>query len=237
MVVVLDPGHGGTNTGAFGRPANTHEKRLTLTIAKRTAKVLHRLRPDLAVALTRRRDRYLTLQQRVRRANQVKAAVFVSIHLNASASRSQRGFETFVLSRRASDLEARRLAMRENSNGRTSTPVANDVAGILTDLRQRATHRVSARLALGIQRQLARVRGKAHDRGLRQAPFDVLMGLTMPAALVEVGFIDHPIEGRQMIRDKVQGDIADALARGIIEFLSPAKKTVQPRKKRSRRRR
>jgi len=231
-IVVIDPGHGGTNTGARGPASNVYEKRLTLKLAKLVAKRLRALRADVDVALTRKVDRYLTLQQRVRMANELDAALFVSLHFNASKSRSQRGFETFVLSSQASDQEAKRIAMRESAYS-AKKKAHNAIASILADLKQRTSHRVSARLGLAIQHRLQLARGKGNNRGLRQAPFDVLMGLTMPGALVEVGFIDHPVEGKEVIRDATQAQLADAVAQGIIDYLYPQ----PPRKKKRRRRR
>ncbi len=223
-LVVIDPGHGGTNVGAFGPATKTFEKKLTLSIARRAAKLLRASAGGrLRVVLTRRRDRYLTLQQRVRIANQLGAAAFISVHLNASEARAYRGFETYILSRSAADAEAKRIAL---SVGRPSRhPVGRretsrgDLAAILTDLSQRAQLEGSTRLALAIHRSLRACRGKARDRGMRQAPFDVLMGLRMPGVLVEVGFIDHPVEGPELAREATQRRLAAALAAGIRSFV------------------
>jgi N-acetylmuramoyl-L-alanine amidase len=213
-LVVIDPGHGGTNSGARST-SGVYEKRLTLAVSREVAVRLRKA--GLRVLLTRHQDRYLTLAQRVQRANRAKAALFVSVHFNASESRSQRGFETYVLSRKAIDKEAKRLAMGAAQAGRN-----DDMAAILTDLRQRALAQRAGRFASMIQRGLRKVRGKALDRGLRQAPFDVLLGLQMPGVLVELGFIDHPVEGLQMLRRSVQQDLAKALAVAIKRFLRTA---------------
>ncbi|MBW2537457.1 MAG: N-acetylmuramoyl-L-alanine amidase [Deltaproteobacteria bacterium] len=211
---MIDPGHGGTNSGARST-SGVYEKRLTLAVSREVAVRLRKA--GLRVLLTRHQDRYLTLAQRVQRANRAKAALFVSVHFNASESRSQRGFETYVLSRKAIDKEAKRLAMGAAQAGRN-----DDMAAILTDLRQRALAQRAGRFASMIQRGLRKVRGKALDRGLRQAPFDVLLGLQMPGVLVELGFIDHPVEGLQMLRRSVQQDLAKALAVAIKRFLRTA---------------
>ena len=228
-VVVLDPGHGGTNLGARGRSVDVHEKQLTLLYARLTAVYLRKKMPSVKVVLTRKRDRYLTLTQRVRMANNLRAAIFVSVHLNACETHIQKGFGTFVLSRAASDKEAARVAMKEN-RARASQPkqapgaapgtgLSPAVGAILSNLKQVASHSGSLRLADRIQRALIRARGATLDREIRQASFDVLMGLRMPGVLVEVGFIDHHQEGPALNTAPVQRGIARALAEAIAEHL------------------
>lgn len=212
-IIVLDPGHGGTNTGAHGPEIKRYEKRLTLTIARATARYLRHWAPGLIVRLTRNRDEYLTLGERVRRANGIGADLFVSIHLNASESRTQHGYETFILTRQESQQEASRLAMQTSDK-----PAV--LGRILSDLRQTAAHGESARLAKLVQQRMALARPHALNRGVRQAPFDVLMGLRMPGILAEVGFIDHPEESRQMARAATHEAIAAALAGAIVQHLS-----------------
>jgi N-acetylmuramoyl-L-alanine amidase len=220
-VVVLDPGHGGTNSGAFGRYVGTYEKTLTLDLARRVERFLRQWRPDLRIVLTRTRDRYLTLNQRVRRANKAGAALFVSIHFNASVTRSQRGHVTFFLTQEASRKEAGQMAQRTRRRGGV-------VGAILSDLRQSVAHGESARLAQRVQRHLTGVRGEAHDHGVRQAPFDVLLGLEMPGVLVEAGFIDHPKESLELVRPATLEAIAAALAAAVSEHL-PVKPLAAPR--------
>lgn len=212
-VVVLDPGHGGSNPGAKG--AGLHEKQVTLAIAKRVAE---RLRArDIAVELTRTGDRTLTLRQRVAHAVRVPADLFVSIHANASFTRAQRGYETFVLTPRGVDVDARAL----RSNVTTPRPgVDPDIALVLDDVERGSSQWEAADLAARIQRELRERRGAAGDRGVRQDAHHVLLGATMPAVLVEVGFIDHPIEGKQLATAEVQAQIADALADAILEQLA-----------------
>ena len=237
QVVVLDPGHGGTNLGARGQSVDVFEKQLTLTYANYTAAYLRKKMPSVKVVLTRTRDRYLTLTQRVRLANTLKASVFVSIHLNACETHIQQGFGTFILSRDASDKEAARVAMKENEVRRKKagkptfgTGRSPEVKSILSNLRHVAAHAGSVRLAARVQQALIKVRGKALDRGIRQASFDVLMGLSMPGVLVEVGFIDHHKEGPELNRPAVQRGIARALAEAISEHLSrrPRRTRVRP---------
>jgi N-acetylmuramoyl-L-alanine amidase len=220
-VVVLDPGHGGTNRGAFGPWIKRYEKRMTLTLARRTANYLRLGLPGIQVVLTRDRDEYLTLAQRVRRANHAKADLFVSIHLNACESHALYGYETYILTRQAAELEAGRLRMRSRVLN-TNKENEGVVQRVLSDLKQSAAHGQSALLARRVQRALERVRGSELNRGVRQAAFDVLLGLRMPGVLVEAGFIDHPEESQQLARPAVQEAIGAALAAGVIEQLRAA---------------
>lgn len=221
-LVIIDAGHGGTNPGAYGPAAGVFEKKLTLAVARATAHAL-RARGIARVVLTRADDRYLTLQQRVQQANRyADATAFLSIHFNASPSRSRAGFEIFALTRDAADAEAQRLALRagERPPGQRGAPNTRaDVSAILVDLSQRAQLEASTRLAHAVRLALRGLRGKGRDRGLKQAPFDVLMGLRMPAVLVELGFIDHPLEGPELAEPRVQQQLAATLAVGLARFL------------------
>jgi N-acetylmuramoyl-L-alanine amidase len=210
--VVIDPGHGGSNTGSRG--AGLDEKRLTLAISTRVAERL--ARRGVAVRLTRTGDRTLTLRQRVAFANGAAADLFVSVHANASLSRARRGYETYVLTARGVDVDARAL--------RADTPrprpgVDPDIALVLDDVERGAAQWEAADLAARMQRSLRERRGAAGDRGVRQDAHHVLLGATMPAVLVEVGFLDHPIEGKQLADPAVQASIADAIAEAIEDQL------------------
>jgi N-acetylmuramoyl-L-alanine amidase len=212
-LVVIDPGHGGSNTGATGA-AGIFEKQLTLVIARA-------VRDDLVargfeVVLTRERDATLTLRQRVAAANQRGADVFVSIHANASTGRVQRGYETFVLTASGVDIDGRAL---RSETGTPRPGVDAATALVLDDVERGACQWEAADLAAAMQRELRAVRGDAGDRGVRQDAHHVLLGATMPAVLVEVGFIDHPIEGQDLARPATQAAIAKALAKAISSML------------------
>ena len=213
-VVVLDPGHGGSNPGAAGT-TGLREKQLSLTLATAVA---DRLRSrGIAVVLTRTTDRTMTLRQRVALADQARADLFVSIHANASPTRTQRGYETYVLTPRGIDVDGR--ALRSD----TTTPrpgVDPDAALVLDDVERGASQGEAADLAARLQRALRDRRGGDGDRGVRQDAQHVLLGATMPAVLVEVGFIDHPIEGRQLAEPAVQAQLADAIAEAITDQLA-----------------
>ena len=214
-VVVLDAGHGGSNLGAQGVVPGLREKHLTLTLANLVAS--HLRDHGIDVVMTRTADRTLTLRQRVDTANKRAADVFVSIHANASPDRTQRGFETFVLTARGVDVDGRAL------RGETPTPrpdVDREIALVLDDVERGSSQWESAELATRMQQGLRALRGKDLDRGVRQDAHHVLLGATMPAVLVEVGFIDHPIEGKELGTAAVQAEIAGALAEAILEQLA-----------------
>lgn len=203
--VVIDPGHGGSNTGAPTRAEGVFEKRVTVAVARALAGELRARGFD--VVMTRRRDQYLTLRQRVRLANAAAPDCFVSLHANASGDRARRGIETWVLARDAAEVEARRAASR----------AGDDVQALLAELRFLDAHRASALLAHAVQSRLVAATGDI-DRGVRQAGYDVLAGVASPAVLVELGFLDHPIEGAALLDPAYQRRLAEALAAGIADF-------------------
>lgn len=212
-MVIIDPGHGGSNAGAKG--AGLDEKQLTLAISTRVAERLRKR--DLDVRLTRTGDRTLTLRQRVAIANQAAADVFVSIHANASPSRARRGFETFVLTAHGVDVDGR--ALRSDTPA-TRPGVDPEIGLVLDDIERGASQWEAADLAARMQRALRERRGASGDRGVRQDAHHVLLGATMPAVLVEVGFLDHPIEGKQLADPYVQDQLADAISEAIADQLA-----------------
>jgi len=213
--VVIDPGHGGTNTGAAGVEHGFYEKAFTLAMARGVAE---RLRArNIRVVLTRERDTYLTLRERVRRANQLRADLFVSLHANATPSHQHSGYETFILSPRAVDIDGRALRIVD---GAPRAELDHGTAGILDDLERGMAQPRAAALAADIQDGLRAIRGAPGDRGVRQDSMHVLLGATMPAVLVEVGFIDHPVEGGELRDPEIQSDLCDALADAIARSLA-----------------
>jgi N-acetylmuramoyl-L-alanine amidase len=205
LTVVIDPGHGGSNTGAPGRVPGSYEKHVTLGIARKLQKRLEA--EGVHVVMTRERDTYLTLRERARRANASGPDCFISLHTNASPEHGRRGIETYALTREAAEVAAGRIAGRQSEA----------VAGLLAEMDALHAHRRSIDLARALQARLVQARGAAHDRGVRQAAHDVLDGVEAPAVLVEVGFIDHPIEGRELTTEDTQQKIADALAEGVLD--------------------
>ncbi|MDY0059210.1 MAG: N-acetylmuramoyl-L-alanine amidase [Myxococcota bacterium] len=229
-LVVLDPGHGGSNEGAR-TGGGVLEKELTGQITARVRRLLEE-QTGVRVALTREQDTYLGLRERAELANRLGAALLLSIHGNSAPHDRARGHETFFLS----PAGAARLASPEpDPTLAAAVPSgaseAAAVAAITTELRTTATQRQSERLALLVQQELNR-RLVGPSRGVRQATFDVLLHATVPAAVVEVGFLNHPIEGPLLATPAYQERIAAALAAAICRFLEvdrlPAARAGRP---------
>lgn len=216
--VVIDPGHGGKESGAIG-PAGSAEKDLALLIAKALAQ---RLEQALSVktVLTRTDDVDLGLDERSALANQNKADLFVSIHLNSSLGRGALGAETYFLSLQASDQRAADAAAVENYVGASVAPAGSDdfeLQLLLWDLAQSQHLAASQRLATLIQEELNRELD-LRDRGVKQAPFRVLMGAAMPAVLVEVGFISTREEEQRLRTPEYRSQLVETLVRAIGRF-------------------
>jgi N-acetylmuramoyl-L-alanine amidase len=216
--VVLDAGHGGDDEGARGAHGIV-EKELVLDVARRLRARLNAA--GLQVLLTRERDVYVPLEDRTTIANEARGDLFISIHANAASARAARGIETFFLSLEASDDAARQVAARENAAFRDPTvpAVAGDdpLVAILGDLAASELMQESDEFARLAQQEVASLDG-APSRGVKQAPFVVLMGLEMPAALVEIGFVTNPHDARALAGEQRRDRIADALARAVLEF-------------------
>jgi len=213
-LVVIDPGHGGDDQGARG-PGGEEEKNITLAVSRLTAQRLQAA--SVAARLTRESDETLALVDRTSTANRLKADVFVSIHLNASQARGARGAETYFMNADASDAQAAAAAARENASAG-----ADAVQLILWDLAHVANLNESSRLARTLQTRLNTLHAIA-DRGVKQAPFVVLTGATMPAALVEIGFLSNPEEARRLLTPEFQTEVAAALSEGIVDYLRGAR--------------
>ncbi|HQE74261.1 MAG TPA: N-acetylmuramoyl-L-alanine amidase [Myxococcota bacterium] len=218
--VVLDPGHGGHNTGAIG-VAGIHEKHLTLTMAKQVAALLEDA-ADVEIILTRTDDTFLELTERTDFAHKVDADIFISLHCNASESPEPHGIETFFLGVKGSDPEADLLALRENENAVTPAPATADplVAAIISDIRRNGTMAESSDLAAIVQQSLIKSIPEAVSRKVRQANFAVLRHSGIPAIVVEVGFLTHPKEGLLLANTDYQARITKALATAIKSFAS-----------------
>ena len=211
--IVIDPGHGGREVGAVGTNG-LMEKDITLTIARKLAAALSS-KVGARVVLTREDDSVVSLDQRTALANQYKADLFLSVHVNAAVVKDAKGSETYFLSLEASDELARKAAESENVTS-SPNPTA-DLNLILWDLAQNAYHEESSRFAQSIQEEMNAARAVA-NRGVKQAPFKVLVGATMPAALVEVGFISNPDEEARLQTDAFQSLMVDALTRAVQRY-------------------
>jgi N-acetylmuramoyl-L-alanine amidase len=220
FIVAVDAGHGGSNEGCLAFDHTSHEKEFTRALALDLRRELEDRLPGVEIVLTRESDESVSLAQRVAAANEAGAHVFVSLHANASPDHTQMGFETYVLDARASNLEAARTARRENDEGLLAPSSTDGIPEVATMLRQleMAAHRAAAvRFASAIQRRQAERFPQRVDRGVKQAPFDVLMGARMPAVLFEAGFLDHGTEGPLLLDSDRRRPIAEGLAEAIVD--------------------
>ena len=216
--IVIDPGHGGRDFGATGYLRGVFEKNVTLEISHRVAEKL-RERLGCEAVLTRQKDEFLSLEERTAVANTVGADLFISIHTNAHKKMASHGVETYFLNL-ATDENAILVAARENA---ASARNMSDLEGILTDLMTQAKQEESSRLAGHIQESLVKLLsarfGQIKDKGVKEAPFYVLLGADMPCVLIEVAFITNPRECRRLNTAAYQEAVADAIARGIETYV------------------
>ena len=213
--IVLDPGHGGEETGAVGA-SGVSEAELTLQVGRTLKRQLERRLP-VRVVLTRNEDVDLPLDSRSALANQHQADLFISLHFNSSFGRSPHGAETFFLSREASDQLAEQVAAEENRSNGDQGSAELGLQLILWDLAQSYHLAESQRFANLVQEELNLAIG-LRDRGVKQAPFRVLMGAMMPAVLVELGFLSNPEEEAKLLTPAYLSELVDALVRAVTRF-------------------
>jgi N-acetylmuramoyl-L-alanine amidase len=216
FLVVLDPGHGGNDSGAHIKESgqNFTEKDLTLKLARDLAREL--IIRDFNVILTRNQDEFVPLADRTALANKVKADVFVSIHLNSTSEKMKRGgVETFILNH-ATDEASKRLADLENSvlkdsaaSEKNSTP---DISLIMKDMILDANLEPSRKLACAVHDQLKK---GTKDRGVKQALFYVLLGADMPSILIEAGFINASEDRERILDQKSRLKLANHFAQAL----------------------
>jgi N-acetylmuramoyl-L-alanine amidase len=219
--IVIDPGHGGEDTGAIG-PSGIKEKDINLGIAKRLEKLISQ-KISAKIILTRTDDTFIPLEQRAIIANKNQADLFISIHANASYRKGASGVETYFLSFDASDEDAKRAADFENAvvsignNQDNNDKDIDDLKSILMDMAQTEFLKESSELAEIIQENLCRII-KGENRGIKQAPFFVLAGAAMPAVLIEVGFLSNSSDEKRLTAKQTQEAIAEAIFKSIIRF-------------------
>lgn len=219
--IVVDPGHGGKDPGAIGQ-RGLQEKDVVLSIGLILAK---KLREDLGidVVMTRSTDVFIELQERTAIANQVGADLFVSIHANASLNRSTSGVETYYLNLAKTE-KAAQLAARENG---TSLEKVSLLQAVLFDLMANYKLNDSAHLAEEVQKALFK-RLSVHyppgrNLGVKQGPFYVLVGATMPSILSESAFLSNDKEEARLADPQYQEQIAEGILEGIIAYISALK--------------
>ena len=221
--IFLDPGHGGDDNGT--EHGHVSEKDVVLKFASLAASELRKL--GFEVSYSRSRDVFLPLDIRTKLSAEWKADLFISLHVNSSPVSSVHGTETYILSPDATDAEARKLALLENSAAEGAKASSSAVQDILWDMEQTSYLQESAYLASHIQGAIV---ANAHDlltskkagdwknRGVRQAPFYVLSRAPMPAVLVELGYLSNARD-RKLLSDKIfQESLAKALADGVKKY-------------------
>ncbi|MEO5358836.1 MAG: N-acetylmuramoyl-L-alanine amidase [Nitrospirota bacterium] len=220
--IVIDPGHGGHDPGALSKNG-LKEKDVVLDISLQLARIL-REKYYFDVHMTRSDDQFISLDERTAIANGKRADLFVSIHANANNSPTIKGIETYFLNFSNSD-EAMRVAARENAiSMKQMKEVQSDLGLILASLARESKRDESLHLAHYIQKSLISRVGKKHrgvtDHGVKQALFYVLVGASMPAALVEISYITNPAEERLLSTDEYKELLAESIAYGINKYIS-----------------
>ncbi|NPA39038.1 MAG: LysM peptidoglycan-binding domain-containing protein [Thermodesulfobacteria bacterium] len=219
--IVIDPGHGGKDSGAIG-PDGLKEKDVVLKIAKMVKKLLEK-RFHVRVILTRNRDKFVPLVQRPAIANSKKADLFISIHVNASPDKHARGIETYYLNF-TTDPEAMRVAALENAvSNKGLSDLQSLVKAILANTKLSESRFLAEKIQHALVKTLSKVYPDTVDRGVKYAPFLVLVGTRMPAVLVEVSFITNPIEEKRLHSQKYLKLIAEGIVQGISDYIQSLK--------------
>ena len=226
IIVALDPGHGGEDPGAIG-PAGTKEKDVVLKVAHRLRDRINATRVNgnpMRAYLTRDADFFVPLGTRVKKAQRVKADLFISLHADAFMTPQPQGASVFALSNKgASSAAARWMANKENAAdlvGGINVKVKDaTLQRALLDMSTSAQIKDSLKLGSAMLGEVKRV-GKLHKPHVEQAGFAVLKAPDIPSVLVETAFISNPDEERRLNSDKYQTDLADALLKGIVKYFS-----------------
>jgi N-acetylmuramoyl-L-alanine amidase len=215
--IVLDAGHGGEDFGARGR-GGLLEKELVLDVSQRLAR---RLRArGLRVIETRTGDSFVPLETRTMLANDSGADLFLSIHANSSSSTTPRGIEVYFASLDATDASAQAVAERENQAfGKDAVAAAevDPLVAIISDMIATESVREANAFARLAQTELDAIE-RVRSRGVKQAPFVVLLGVQMPASLVEIGFLSNPEEERSLASSGRRDALARALETAVLEY-------------------
>jgi N-acetylmuramoyl-L-alanine amidase len=216
--IVIDAGHGGHDTGTIG-PTGLMEKDLCLDIALRLGKIIEQRLPSAEVVFTRSDDSYIPLEQRTQLANEAKADLFMSIHANSSHDQAARGIETYYLNLKGSP-EAMDVAARENA---TANGGVHELQDLVKKIARTEKIDESREFARDIQDSLARRIQKnartVKNRGVRKAPFVVLIGADMPSVLTEISFLSNPSDEQLLKKPDYRQRVADGLYQGVVSYL------------------
>lgn len=216
--VVIDAGHGGHDTGTIG-PTGLMEKDLCLDVSLRLGKMLQEKIPGIEIIYTREEDTFIPLENRTAIANQAKGDIFVSVHANASRDKSARGIETYYLNF-AADGEALEVAARENALSQSSV---SDLQDVIKKIARNEKVEESRELAREVQESLTtrlrRVSRANKNRGVKKAPFVVLIGANMPSILAEISFISNPADESMLKKGEHRGRVAEGLFAGLRRYM------------------
>jgi N-acetylmuramoyl-L-alanine amidase len=215
--IVIDPGHGGHDTGTIG-PNGLEEKDLVLDVAKRLGKLLDaRLGAD--VIYTRQDDTFIPLETRTAIANQEEADLFVSIHANSSRDPDARGVETYYLNF-TSNANALEVAARENAVSDKSIHELQDlVKKIALKEKIEESREFAANVQQSLHSGLSTKSPGIRDRGVKKAPFIVLIGANMPSILAEISFVSNPGDEKRLETAEYRQRIAESLYKGISKYV------------------
>ncbi len=220
-IIAIDPGHGGVDPGTIGI-GKTYEKNVTLAMARQLKKTLEAT-GRYKVVMTRSRDIFIRLRDRVAVARDAGADLFISVHADSVVNRKTRGLSVYTLSEKASDKEAAKLAAKENKAdliaGIDLSAESTDVTSILLDLAQRETMNQSALFATDLVKELRR-EVKLLRNTHRFAGFAVLKAPDMPSVLVEAGFLSNRQDERNLLSTKYRQGLSNAIVRGVDRHFS-----------------
>jgi N-acetylmuramoyl-L-alanine amidase len=216
--IVIDPGHGGHDTGTIG-PDGLLEKDLVVDVGRRLGKLLE-TRLGAEVIYTRKDDTFIPLETRTAIANQEQADLFVSIHANSSRDPNARGVETYYLNFTSSP-DALEVAARENAVSEKSIHELGDlVKKIALKEKIEESHEFASNVQEALHSGLATKNSGIRDRGVKKAPFIVLIGANMPSILAEISFVSNPSDERKLQTSEYRQRIAESLYRGISKYVS-----------------
>jgi N-acetylmuramoyl-L-alanine amidase len=214
--IVIDPGHGGHDTGTMGR-GGLLEKDLVLDVSKRLA-VLVQTRLGAEVVLTRSDDTFIPLERRTEMANEHKADLFLSVHANSSPERTSSGVETFYLNF-TSDKAALEVATRENASSQKTVFELRDlVQKIALQEKIEESRQFAEHVQKAVYSTSARANSRAKNRGVKKAPFVVLIGASMPSVLAEIGFVSNPRDESLFKRPDHRQKLAEGLYKGLSKY-------------------
>jgi len=216
--IVIDPGHGGHDTGTIG-PTGLMEKDLCLDVALRLGKIIQQKLPGAEILYTRSDDTFIPLEERTRIANEAKADLFISIHANSSPDHGARGIETYYLNLKGS-ADAMAVAARENASSQQGV---HDLEDLVKKIAQTEKIDESKEFAEDVQTSLTkRIQKTARpvkNRGVRKAPFVVLIGADMPSILTEISFLSNPSDEKLLKKPEHRQRVAEGIYQGVSQYL------------------